>query len=520
MTASINPDDHSYASKDADPREPQGFVYDNPNAPPTEPESGYVPEREFVLMPLLRRIGDLLGIRRREEPEYIYETAQEATSLEANARHEARKADFNGSADPEPAPAPRASQVREPEQEWAQLEPTGLPETVSVIREAQPLQTAAIRETPETSPTQESEHDETLPGRLEQPSFAPASLQSSHEEPLQASPKSFEELEALAQHREELEHEPVAEVQGPPALVHFPEAMAAPSTAQVQPQRRRPAPRRKDEIDEAIAVLREAGSTVSAAISQAVQWLGTKEQELVRKAERSLAPPKTRRTQSAATARNVTQPQGGVSQSAAEPVATPNTPGPGPAPSVPKWEHLQFPALQREVSWTGQVAPASVERRSVNPQPAAQARPAARRGPALVQRRPRVPFWKGIDWAAEFTPKRVAVLGGVIMAMLIVAGVTFARRPASEALPPQPRTIQPGGVTVTTHPKAPAVTAPAQQSRRAGPPAKREVAPASRRATRTAAPEEPDVVTHYYKQKPSPSKQSTVAGVKRYSDMD
>ena len=514
MTASINPDDHSYTPKNADPREPQGFVYDDPNAPPTEPES-YVPEREFVLAPLFRRIGELLGIGRREEREYTYEASREATSREANARHEEEKVGLYGAAHPELAPDAQADHVHEPVQEWAQLEPTGLPEAIPVIPEPESFQTAAIHETAETSPRQGPEHSEIVPTHFEQPN-APASLQSSQEEPLQASAKSFEEVEAPALHREELEHEPAAEVQ---ATERVPELVAARPPNQAQPQRRRPAPRQKDEIDEAIAVLREAGSKVSIAVSQAVEWLSAKEREFVRKAERSLAPaPKTRRVQSSAAARSVTKQPAQVSQSTAEGTAKPTSEAGSEASAVPKWEPLQFPALQREVSWTGQVAPAPAERRAN--QPADQATYSLKRGPSLVKPRRRAPFWKRIDWAAEFTPKRVAVLGGVIMAMLIVAGITFARRPASEVLPPQPRTIQPGGVTVTTHPKTPAATAPAQQSRRTAPPAKREIAPPSRRATRTVAPEEPDVVTHYYKQKPSPSKQATVAGVKRYSDMD
>src|SRR5215468_7607613 len=134
MTASINPDDHSYTPKNADPREPQGFVYDDPNAPPTEPES-YVPEREFVLAPLFRRIGELLGIGRREEREYTYEASREATSREANARREQEKAGLYGAAHPELAPDAQADHVHEPVQEWAQLEPTGLPEAIPVIPE-------------------------------------------------------------------------------------------------------------------------------------------------------------------------------------------------------------------------------------------------------------------------------------------------------------------------------------------------------------------------------------------------
>jgi hypothetical protein len=105
------------------------------------------------------------------------------------------------------------------------------------------------------------------------------------------------------------------------------------------------------------------------------------------------------------------------------------------------------------------------------------------------------------------------------MALLIVAGITFARRPASEVLPPQTRPVQPGGVTVTTHPVHSPANAATQQ-RRTAPPEQRVVTPAPHHSQSAVAYEEPDVVTHYYKQKPSPSKQSTVAGVKHYSDMN
>ena len=518
MTASINPDDHSYAAKDADYREAEGFVYDDPNTPPTELESAYVPEREFVLMPLFRRIGELLGIHRREEPEHIYEAPKEAASIERKINHEALNSGFEVAAHSEPALASTAEPAHEPVQEWAQLEPSGFPESVPTVPERS-LQARSIHDVPEIPATQEPAESELLSAPVEQSSFEPTSLQASHEEPLQALSTSFDDLEP-PQPGEEPTHEAAVELQAPQAAAHEPELLVARSAKQAQPQRRQPAPRRKDEIDEAIAVLREAGSKVSTAISQAVEWLSVKEQELVRKAERSFAPaPKARRVQTSAATRNVIKPQSQVAPSPAGPVAPPRTPETNPAP-VPQWETGQFPALQREVSWTGQVVPASVERRFTNVQPAARAASSARRGPTLVKARPRVPFWKRIDWAAEFTPKRVAVLGGVIMAMLIVAGVTFARRPASEVLPPQPHTIQPGGVTITTHPSSPTAAAPLQHSHKTAPSAKGTVAPPPRRATRAVAPEEPDVVTHVYKQKPSPSKQSTVAGVKHYSDIE
>src|SRR5690349_10215536 len=137
MTASINPDDYSYPPKEAaDAREPQGFVYDNPNPLPVEPESTYVPEREFVLMPLFRRIGEMLGIRRREEPEYIYEAAPEPPAFPGNPGYQ------NANLAPSHQSAPGAERAsvqkapepaQEPEQEWARLQPEVVSEAAPAI---------------------------------------------------------------------------------------------------------------------------------------------------------------------------------------------------------------------------------------------------------------------------------------------------------------------------------------------------------------------------------------------------
>ena len=110
------------------------------------------------------------------------------------------------------------------------------------------------------------------------------------------------------------------------------------------------------------------------------------------------------------------------------------------------------------------------------------------------------------------------------MAVLMVVGISLARRPASSVLPPpqQTRALEPGGVTLTTHPAATTAKAPAQQMHRAAAPSHPSPAPAQRSAHRAVTDNEgPDVVTHYYnaRQKPSPVKQTTVAGVRHYSDM-
>jgi hypothetical protein len=138
--------------------------------------------------------------------------------------------------------------------------------------------------------------------------------------------------------------------------------------------------------------------------------------------------------------------------------------------------------------------------------------------PKLVPTPPRRPFWKRVDWAQQFTPKRVAILGAVAMALSLVAGISLAKRPASSELPQQTRAIEPGGVTLSTHPSGPAVSQPVPQ-RQAAVPQRRatQARPAHRAANYDDGPE---VVTHYYNRKPSPIKQSTVAGgVRHYSDM-
>ena len=480
MTASTNPDENFHIPKDAGSAEPMGFVYDDPSAPP-QAESTYIPEREFVLMPLFRRLGELLGISRQTAIEHIDEPTPEALRVEASTAHE--KASLSHE-EPNFAEVADVQLVQEPANEWAELQASEpLPDVVSEVAEPVALQAAAS----------------------EPEAYAQVY------EPL-------EEVEAASAHFEPLpEYEPAPQAEAPTRRSPVAEVAARSAQPVAQPQRKRPAARRPDEIDEAIAALREAASKISTAISQAVEWLSAKENELVRKAERSLAPaPKTRRIQRPPVKNQQSTPATEAEVAASSSSLTPET------PAIPKWEPLQFPGLQREVAWRQQAESAPAEQPLSKPQPAHQSTysVAVKQRPALVRPRPRVPFWKRIDWAAQFTPKRVAVLGGVTMAMLLVAGVTLARRPASDVLPPQTHTIQPGGVTVSTHPTS-ATTSPALQPSRAASRALRQAPAAPHRAKRAAAyDEEPDVVTHYYKQKPSPTKQSTVAGVKHYSDLN
>jgi hypothetical protein len=143
--------------------------------------------------------------------------------------------------------------------------------------------------------------------------------------------------------------------------------------------------------------------------------------------------------------------------------------------------------------------------------------PSAGWRPQFVATTPRLSFWKRIDWPQQFTPQRVAVLGAAAMAIALVTGISLAKRPASNDLPKQTRRLEPGGVTLSTH--APArVTSPSvsEQSRATMP--RRSAAQHSARR-RTSNEDGPEVITHYYNRKPSPVKQSTVAGVRHYTDM-
>jgi hypothetical protein len=202
-------------------------------------------------------------------------------------------------------------------------------------------------------------------------------------------------------------------------------------------------PLTQDDIKDLVAPIREAAISISAAITQAAEWLRSKEEEILRHAE---------------------------------------TPSAQPSAQLP-------------------------------------------RGPQLVDKRPRVPFWKRIDWDKEFTPGRAAILGALAMAVLMVLGISLARRPASSILPQQTQThvIQPGGVTLTSHPvRSTQRAAPSVESQQRSTVPAHPVAPAARHAYRTSnADDGPDVVTHYYgnKSKPSPTHQSTIAGVHHYSDM-
>jgi len=527
MTASISPDENSYSPKDSS--ESTGFTYGDPNAP-VQTESTYVPEREFVLMPLFRRIGELLGIWRQTDREYIYildptmltaPTAQPARELpqaEPLPDQEITFAHESVAADHEEAGLAGVTKEERIDQ-WA--EPAELPPNVSpVVPEPVALEAAATQPELEACEPVEIESPISHFAPLTSEAVMQLSVPSEPEVQAPSYEPRLEEIEAQTAHFDQ-DHVDgaAAEVQARETPLPAAEVIQPKSAQAAVPQPRR----RRDELDEAIAILREAGSKISAAISAADEWLSTKESELVRKAERVLAPaPKPRCLQSSIPARrsNAGLPVQGLTASSEPTVAEFKRETISEPASSPKSEPLPFPSLQREVAWQEQGGPALAEHTQVRPVPTVTVSAVVPRRPMLARSRRRVPFWKRIDWVAQFVPEPVEVLGGVAVAILLVLGISLVGRPASDVLPQQARPRQAGGVTVTTHP-GPATTPRTSRPHRTVAPEQRGVAPATHRAPGAIENDaEKDVVTHHYKAKPSPSTQATVAGVRHYSDIE
>jgi hypothetical protein len=230
-------------------------------------------------------------------------------------------------------------------------------------------------------------------------------------------------------------------------------------------------------------------------VTQAAAWLHTREEEILRRAEMPLEPEKPVETRSQ-TARLDSVP--------VIPLAGRN--------QASDSEKDVLPALQREVAWHGDGSQSP----AVTAQPLA---PRSRKSRLSLVSKPATALasWRRIDWAQQFAPKRVAILGASMMAILIVLGISFARRPAADELPQQTRAIEHGGVTLTTHPQAATATRQSPSERR---PASAKPAVHSQ-ARRPGNDNGPDVVTHYYgsKPKPSPIPQASAGGVHHYSDL-
>jgi hypothetical protein len=456
MTPRITPDDsHTVPSSETFD---QDLSYsDSSNS---ELESGYIPEREFVLMPLFRRLGQMFGLRRNEEPEYVY-TPESV------------------------APPPRA--VTE-----AQVEPISASMQTSEIVEEAPLAPSAVTDDilgiePKTEeavavaqPTfTQSEAVIPTPARFE-PAVEQVAEQSI-QEPAWVESARLDEDEFKPQPVEKLE--PVS----PASVVAYTETPEP--TVPVAPMTRQDA-------QDLAAQIRDATAKISAAVTQAAAWLHTKEEEILRRAEMPLEPEK--------------------------PVETPRTARFDSAPVVSlsgrdqasELEKDEVPALQREVAWQS-------ERGQSTAGIAQPLTPESRkRRLSLVSKPAGLPVWRRIsriNWAQQFTPKRVAILGASIMAILIVLGISFARHPAADELPQQTRAIDHGGVTLTTHPQTVTATPQPQAARQAG---SSKPAPRSQAHQARNYDNGPDVVTHYYgKPKPSPIRQTATTGVRHYSDV-
>lgn len=474
MSAIGGPDEHSHTEQHPERSEQynsieSGFEYD-PN---------YQPEREFVLMPLFRRIGAMLGLGRNQEPDDVYPAEQSPPAQE---------------------PVVRAG---EPQDEIV------LPETA--IQYSEPQLPGENQPVISSAPVVDDRHEQPSQRLTEEHIFQPDSAAPEQmtdnfvQEPaeelerdhLQASGSQFQQgSSATPGLSEDIANEPlVATGSEAPELEPAPSPMeewpAPPEPASTFPVSARK--RSPDEVRQLVAPLREAAVKITAIVAQAAEWLRAKEEEFLRSTEAIAAESK--------------REQESLRRSPQQDLQTENM------PAMPLQNEVA--GVQRELRWREKS-----EQTASYPEP----EPVPIQFIAKPDRpmTPSVPFWKRINWGEEFTPKRVAVLGGLVMAVLLVLGISFARRPASSVLPEQQtRSIEPGGVTVTTHPLASPV--PPQVLRKTLATDRPSPVPQhrSRRASAEAYDDEPDVVIHHYDtaKKPSPVKQTTVAGVRHYSDM-
>jgi len=470
MSAFGGPDQHS-SNEDLETPAQQ-------NAPESgsEYDLSYEPEREFVLMPLFRRIGEMLGLRRNHEAEYVYEPEQKAQPhlLRTTEPQEQVVLPETAIQYSEPQLPAESSRVADPAPVLGQQHHGELSEDQ---REEVHLDSAAPKDAVDNivyqSP-QESEEANSEPIPIEaQPEFSPAWDEAADER-------------VVAARSEAPEMEPA-----PSVLEPWPVSPEGASNSLTPARKRSP-----EEVRQLVAPLREAAVKITAIVTQAAEWLRAKEEEFLRSAEVIALESKRE------------QENLGSSSSGLEPGTE--------RAGARMLQQDEVPGLQRELAWRGMSADSTILR---EPLPAPIQFVAKPDRPLAA---PPVPFWKRVDWAEEFTPKRVAVLGGLIMAVLLVLGISFARRPASSVLPEQQtRSLEPGGVTLTTHPVAASV--PPQVLRKPSATDRPSPVPDHRpsRASADNYNNEPDVIIHHYDtaKKPSPVKQTTVAGVRHYSDM-
>ena len=464
MMAHIAPNDDDSQTHQTSTGSEQGFTYGEQSSV-SDADADYVPEREFVLMPLFRRIGDMLGIRRAEQPEYIYVPDQVAPQRELVVANR-----------PEAVPMAASASIAEaspitslaPAEDVLGLESEIAPEPAVVETYAE-SELQSVPEEPEWKPE-------------------PQTVELAPEPVLQAEERE-EELQSKLEPQIVEERPPLAPVLAQ-SQVEIPQAVTAV-----------PVLTQKD-ANELVAQIRESAVRISAAIAQAAEWFYAKEQEVLRRAEMPLAPEKP------------------VEQKAQTWLASPVSAQPQTVFPVPEWNDQEAPAIQRELAWqeagNGTIPDKAVALAALNSKAVTDAK-AQKSRLQLVSKTPALPIWQRIDWSKQFAPKRVAIMGAVAMAVLIILGISLARSSAPENLPKQTRAIEAGGVTLTTHP-ASAVAAPAPAERK---PAVSQSATHPRAHSANRHEDGPEVVTHYYgKPKPSPIPQSAAAGgVRHYSDM-
>lgn len=473
MSAITGPDEYSHVSSDSPQSNEQSFDSQQEMA---QYPADYVPEREFVLMPLLRRIGNLLGLRKNEEPQYVSEPE---SGLSAPALAPVESQESSSEIPIHAVPEPIAHPI-----DWQPEEPAlGLHREAASESEIAP---ASHFENSQYEPEIETHFEPVQPSEAVE-EFSPSEIQ---EQQKIAGPEPERNLEQSA--------------------VHSAEAISSSASRQTSsPQ---------EELRELIAPLREAAAKISAAVAQAADWIRAKEEEIRRQA--AVASTDSERNHAQAPLPILPLEAHTI---AATPAEISSAADKNPQGERTTWQPMETPGLQRELAWQSRSMEAADHDSWADSNHYAARQPSVPVDlkPQLVPSIPRVPFWKRVDWAQEFTPRRVAVLGGLAMAVLLVLGVSLGRRPASSALPEpqQTRSIEPAGVTVTTHPITGQSAAP--QPARAATVAR--PSPVAHRSPRAAAEEDdgPEVVTHYYNngKKPSPVKQTTVAGVRHYSDM-
>ena len=205
-------------------------------------------------MPLFRRIGQMLGLRQSETPEYVY--APEAEAVTADERH----------VEPELVNAPLMQQVD--------------------VEEAAPVQAAATTEDIlGIDSVSEPEPQTELQPLSSESQIAPAYSVAEPEpeslavyNPPVSTPVLAREMEAA---NEEVAPE-IVSTRLPEEAKILPVEMPQVATSAL--------PLTQEDARNLVAQVREAALKISAAVSQAAEWLHAKEADILRRAEMPLEP--------------------------------------------------------------------------------------------------------------------------------------------------------------------------------------------------------------------------------------